>query len=127
MTAPTFLRGRKGAFLALGAIVLLFALVFALPVAALFRAQADDRAEALDHSQPIAPRTHSDRRSWRVLRRFNRARNRSRLLTASSAALAQAQLQSDMKELIDAWRRTSERTIASAHKGQGIRFRRDRI
>jgi hypothetical protein len=102
MTAPTFLRGRKGAFLALGAIVLLFALVFALPVAALFRAQADDRAEALD--QLAAYRAQDAQRPALVARLAalqQGAKSVPGLLTASSAALAQAQLQSDMKELID--------------------------
>lgn len=102
MTAPAFLRGRKGAFLALGAIVLLFALVFALPVAALFRAQADDRAEALD--QLAAYRAQDAQRPALVARLAalqQGAKSVPGLLTASSAALAQAQLQSDMKELID--------------------------
>ncbi|HWY13541.1 MAG TPA: type II secretion system protein GspM [Rhizomicrobium sp.] len=102
MTAPTFLRGRQGAFLALGAIVLLFALVIALPVAALFRAQANDRAEALD--QLAAYRAQDAQRpalAARLAALQQGAKSVPGLLTASSAALAQAQLQSDMKELID--------------------------
>ena len=46
MTAPTFLRGRKGAYLALGALAVLFFIVVALPLAAMFHAQAEDRQEA---------------------------------------------------------------------------------
>jgi hypothetical protein len=102
MTAPAFLRGRKGAFLALGAIVLLFAIVFALPVAALFGAQADDRAEAL--AQLAAYRAQDAQRPALVARLAalqQGAKSVPGLLTASSAALAQAQLQSDMKGLID--------------------------
>jgi hypothetical protein len=102
MTAPAFLRGRRGAFLALGAIVLLFAIIFALPVAALFRAQADDRAEAL--AQLAAYRAQDAQRPALVARLAalqQGAKSVPGLLTASSAALAQAQLQSDMKELID--------------------------
>jgi hypothetical protein len=102
MTAPAFLRGRKGAFLALGAIVLLFAVVVALPVAALFRTQANERAEALD--QLAAYRAQDAQRPALVARLAalqQGAKSVPGLLTASSAALAQAQLQSDMKELID--------------------------
>jgi hypothetical protein len=102
MTAPAFLRGRKGAFLALGAIVLLFAVVVALPVAALFRTQDDERAEAL--AQLAAYRAQDAQRPALVARLAalqQGAKSVPGLLTASSAALAQAQLQSDMKELID--------------------------
>jgi hypothetical protein len=102
MTAPAFLRGRKGAFLAVGVIVLLFAIVFALPVAAMFRAQADDRAEAL--AQLAAYRAQDAQRpalAARLAALQLGAKSVPGLLTASSAALAQAQLQSDMKELID--------------------------
>ena len=102
MTAPAFLRGRKGAFLALGAIVLLFAIVFAVPVAALFHAQANDRAEAL--AQLATYRAQDAQRpalAARLAALQLGAKSVPGLLTASSAALAQAQLQSDMKELID--------------------------
>lgn len=102
MTAPDFLRGRKGAYLALGALALLFLVVVALPVAAMFRAQAEDRQQAL--AQLEAYRTEEARRpglASRLAALQQGAKSVPGLLTASSPALAQAQLQSDMKEMID--------------------------
>ena len=102
MTAPTFLRGRKGAYLALGALALLFLIVVALPIAAMFRAQAEDRQQALAQLQ--AYRAEEARRpglASRLAALQQGAKSVPGLLTASSAALAQAQLQSNMKELID--------------------------
>lgn len=102
MTAPEFLRGRKGAFLALGAIAVVFLLVVALPVVTLFRAQAQDREEAL--AQLAAYRAQEAQRpqlAARLAALQEGAKSVPGLLTGSSAALAQAQLQSDMKELID--------------------------
>ncbi|HEY2446769.1 MAG TPA: type II secretion system protein GspM [Rhizomicrobium sp.] len=102
MTAPAFLRGRKGAFIAVGAVIVLFALIVALPVGALFRAQAMDRADAL--AQLAAYRAQDALRpalSARLAALQQGAKSVPGLLTAQSAALAQAQLQSDMKELID--------------------------
>jgi hypothetical protein len=102
MTAPDFLRGRKGAYLALGALALLFLVVVALPVAAMFRVQAEDRQQAL--AQLEAYRTEEARRpglASRLAALQQGAKSVPGLLTASSPALAQAQLQSDMKEMID--------------------------
>lgn len=102
MTAPLFLRGRKGAFIALGGVILLFLLVVALPVAALFEAQAENRSEAL--AQLAAYRAQEAQRpelAARLAALQEGAKSVPGLLSASSAALAQAQLQSDMKELID--------------------------
>lgn len=102
MTAPNFLRGRKGAFIALGAVFVLFLLVVALPVGALFEAQAENRAEAL--AQLTAYRQQEAQRpalAARLAALQEGAKSVPGLLTASSAALAQAELQSDMKQLID--------------------------
>lgn len=102
MTAPAFLRGRKGALIALGAMCLLFVVLVALPAAALFEGQADDRHEAL--AQLAAYRAQEAQRpalAARLAALQEGAKSVPGLLTASSAALAQAQLQSDMKELID--------------------------
>jgi hypothetical protein len=102
MTAPAFLRGRKGAFIALGAVFFLFVVLVALPAAALFEGQAEDRNEAL--AQLAAYRAQEAQRpalAARLAALQEGAKSVPGLLTASSAALAQAQLQSDMKELID--------------------------
>jgi len=102
MTAPAFLRGRKGAFIAVGAIAFLFLVLVALPLAAMFRAQAEDREEAL--AQLEAYRAEEARRpalQARLAALQEGAKSVPGLLTATSAALAQARLQSEMKELID--------------------------
>lgn len=102
MTAPNFLRGRKGAFIALGAIVFLFLVLVALPLAAMFRSQADDRADTL--AQLERYRAEESRRpalAARLAALQEGAKSVPGLLTGNSAALAQAQLQSEMKELID--------------------------
>jgi len=102
MTAPAFLRGRKGAFIAIGAIAFLFLVLVALPLAAIFSAQAEDREEAL--AQLEAYRAEEARRpalQARLAALQEGAKSVPGLLTATSAALAQARLQSDMKGLID--------------------------
>jgi len=102
VTAPNFLRGRKGAYLALGALGVLFLIVVALPLAAMFRAQGEDREEALTQLQ--AYRAEEARRPALVARLAalqQGAKSVPGLLTASNAPLAQAQLQSEMKTLID--------------------------
>ena len=102
MSPPEFLRGRKGALLVLGALVCLFVLLVALPVVALFRSQADDRKEAL--AQLAAYRVLEAQRPTlqaRLASLQEGAKSVPGLLDASSAELAQAQLQSEMKGLID--------------------------
>jgi len=102
MTAPAFLHGRKGAFLALGALVLVLVAVVAVPLAAMFRAQAAEHNEAL--AQLAAYQAQEAQRpalSARLASLQQGARSVPGLLNASSAALAQAQLQSDVKALID--------------------------
>jgi len=102
MAIPDFLHGRKGAFLALSAVIAVFAIFVALPIAALFRAQAGERNEAL--AQLAAYRAQEEQKpalAARLAALQEGAKSVPGLLTASSAPLAQAQLQSDMKELID--------------------------
>ncbi|HEX3430097.1 MAG TPA: type II secretion system protein GspM [Rhizomicrobium sp.] len=102
MTAPAFLRGRKGAFIALGALAFLFLALVALPLAAMFRSQAEDRQAGL--AQLEAYRAEEARRpelQARLAALQEGAKSVPGLLTGTSAALAQAQLQSDMKTLID--------------------------
>ena len=102
MTVPSYLRGRTGAFIALGALAVLVLLFVGLPLAAMFQAQADNRDAALE--QLTAYREQEARRPALLARLAalqESAQTVPGLLRASSAALAQAQLQSDMKELID--------------------------
>jgi hypothetical protein len=102
MSVPGFLRGRRGALLALGALVCLFLVLVTLPVTALFRSQAEDRRDAL--AQLAAYRAEEAERpelEARLAALQEGAKSVPGLLTASSADLAQAQLQSEMKELID--------------------------
>jgi len=102
MTAPAFLHGRKGAFIAVGVVAFLFFALIAVPLALMFRSQAEDRDEALAQLQ--AYRVEEARRpalQARLSALQEGAKSVPGLLTAASAALAQAQLQSDMKTLID--------------------------
>src|ERR1700722_6753205 len=102
MNAPGFLRGRNGALLVLGVVLCLFVLLVALPVAALFRAQAEDRKDAL--AQLAAYRALEAQRpalQARLAALQEGAKSVPGLLDASSADLARAQLQSEMKGLID--------------------------
>jgi hypothetical protein len=102
MSAPSFLRGRKGALLVLGVLVCLFVLLVALPIVALFRAQAQDRKEAL--AQLAAYRALEAQRpalQARLAALQEGAKSVPGLLDATSADLAQAELQSEMKGLID--------------------------
>jgi len=102
MSIPDFLRGRRGALLAVGTLAILFVAAVALPVAAMFEAQAQDRREAL--AQLAAYRAQDAQRpalAERLAALQEGAKSVPGLLTASSAELAQAQLQSDMKQLID--------------------------
>ena len=102
MTAPGFLRGRKGAFVALGATAFLFLALVALPLALMFQSQVSDRAQAMAQLQMY--RSEEARRpalAARLAALQEGAKSVPGLLTGNSAALAQAQLQSEMKELID--------------------------
>jgi hypothetical protein len=102
MSAPEILRGRKGALLVLGALVCLFVLLVALPVVAMFRSQAEDRKE--DLAQLATYRALEAQRpalTAQLAALQEGAKSVPGLLDASSADLAQAQLQSEMKELID--------------------------
>jgi hypothetical protein len=102
MTAPSFLHGRRGAFIALGIAVALALIVVGLPVAMLFAAQASDIHDSEDqiaaYQAEVGQRPQLEER-LRALRQS--AQSVPGLLTGSSAALAQAQLQSDMKGLIE--------------------------
>lgn len=102
MNVPAFLRGRPGAFIALGAACLVFAIAIALPVSILFRGQAEDQKEAL--AQLAAYRRQEAQRpalAAQLAALREGAKSVPGLLDASSAALAQAQLQSEIKDLID--------------------------
>ncbi|HEY6577858.1 MAG TPA: type II secretion system protein GspM [Rhizomicrobium sp.] len=102
MTIPAFLRGRRGAFLAFGAMASLVVVAVALPAVAMFHSQTENRREAL--AQLTAYRSQEAQRpvmAERLAALQEGAKSVPGLLTASSAELAQAQLQSDVKELID--------------------------
>ncbi|MGH6889942.1 MAG: type II secretion system protein GspM [Rhizomicrobium sp.] len=102
MRAPAFLHGRQGAFIAIGTVFVLLATMVALPVAALFRGQAEDRKEAL---QELAAYRAQEAQRPALAAQLAALREGAKtvpgLLDASNAALAQAQLQSEMKDLID--------------------------
>ncbi|HEY1837711.1 MAG: type II secretion system protein GspM [Rhizomicrobium sp.] len=102
MAVPDYLRGRRGAFLALGAAVVLALIVIGLPIAMLFASQASD----IDDSEhQIAAYQAEVGQRPQLQARLEALRQSAQsvpgLLTGSNAALAQAQLQSDMKELIE--------------------------
>lgn len=102
MRAPHVLRGRRGAFIALGAASVVVAIAIALPVAALFHGQAEDRKEAL--RELAVYRAEEGQRpalAAQLAALREGAKTVPGLLDASNAALAQAQLQSEMKDLID--------------------------
>lgn len=102
MRAPEFLHGRRGAFIAVGVAFAILAIVVALPVAALFRGQAEDRSEGL--RELAVYRAEEGQRpalAAQLAALREGAKTVPGLLDASNAALAQAQLQSEMKDLID--------------------------
>lgn len=102
MNVPPVLRGRRGAFIAVGVVLLLFVIAVALPVVALFRGQAADRKEALAQlSQYRAQEGQRPALAAQLAALREGAKTVPGLLNASSAALAQAEFQSEMKELID--------------------------
>jgi hypothetical protein len=102
MTVPTYLRGRRGAFLALGSVILLILLFIGLPLAAMFQSQADDRAALLEQ---LGAYREQDARKPALQAQLAALQEGAKtvpgLERASSASLAQAELQGDMKELID--------------------------
>ncbi|HEY1615366.1 MAG TPA: type II secretion system protein GspM [Rhizomicrobium sp.] len=102
MSVPRFLRGRRGAFIAVGSLAFLVLLFVGLPLAALFEQQADDRDAAL--AQLTAYREQEARKpalQAQLASLQEGAKSVPGLVSASSASLAQAQLQGDMKVLID--------------------------
>jgi hypothetical protein len=102
MAVPAFLEGRQGAMIALGTAAALVFLVVALPIVLLFAAQASDirdaRAEIAGYQNEIAERPELQARLQALQQS---AQSVPGLLSGTSAALAQAQLQSDMKDLIE--------------------------
>lgn len=102
MTVPEILHGRRGAFIALGTAVAVTFVVVGLPIAMLFSAQAHDIRESQDtiaqYQAEIGQRPQLEER-LEALRQS--AQSVPGLLSGSSAALAQAQFQSDMKTLIE--------------------------
>lgn len=102
MAVPEYLQGRRGAFIALGVAVVLVLIVIGLPIALLFVGQMQDIRESkraiADYQVEIAQRPQLEDR-LEALRQS--AQSVPGLLTGSNAALAQAQLQSDVKGLIE--------------------------
>jgi hypothetical protein len=102
MAVPGYLQGRRGAFIALGIAVVLVLIVIGLPIALLFVGQMQDIRESkraiADYQVEIAQRPQLEDR-LEALRQS--AQSVPGLLTGSNAALAQAQLQSDVKGLIE--------------------------
>lgn len=102
MTVPDFLRGRRGAFIALGTVFGFIALILILPLMTLFEAQAEGKEESLRELAAYKTEEASRPMLEARLRALQQsAQSVPGLLTGSSAALAQAELQSDMKEMID--------------------------
>jgi hypothetical protein len=102
MIVPAYLHGRRGAFIALGAAIVLALIVIGFPIAMLFSAQAHDIRESEDtiaqYQSEVGQRPQLEER-LEALRQS--AQSVPGLLSGGSAALAQAQLQSDMKVLIE--------------------------
>jgi hypothetical protein len=102
MAVPGYLHGRRGAFIALGVAAALVLIVVGLPITMLFAAQARDIRDSeetiADYQSEIGQRPQLEER-LQALRQS--AQSVPGLLSGTSAALAQAQLQSDMKELVE--------------------------
>jgi hypothetical protein len=102
MAVPEYLHGRRGAFIALGVAVVLVLIVVGLPITMLFAAQAHDIRESeetiAEYQTEIGQRPQLEER-LEALRQS--AQSVPGLLTGTNAALAQAQLQSDVKGLIE--------------------------
>ena len=103
MTVPNFLRGRRGAFSALGGAAVAVMLFVIAPFAATIFAQRDDIAnskrqiEAAQSELAMKPELENQFETLGAS-----AATVPGLLSANTAALAQAQLQSGMKSIIDA-------------------------
>lgn len=102
MTVPVSLRGRRGAFIALAAGIALIAIAIGLPAFMLFSAQAadirDSENQIAAYQAEVAQRPELEARLHALQQS---AQSVPGLLAGQSAALAQAQLQSDMKQLIE--------------------------
>ncbi|MGA7676316.1 MAG: type II secretion system protein GspM [Rhizomicrobium sp.] len=100
---PSFLRGLRGAFFALGGAFAVFLLIVVLPFLATLIAQRDDIADSkaqIETAQAELALKPELEEQFRALSAS--AATVPGLLSANTAALAQAQLQSDMKSIIDA-------------------------
>jgi hypothetical protein len=101
MVVPDLLRGRRGAFIALGVASLAFALLVIAPLVALFEAQQSDIEDSLgdlaNYQAEVALRPQLETRLHAL---EQTAKSVPGLLAGNNAELAQAQLQSDMKSLI---------------------------
>ncbi|HEX3810890.1 MAG TPA: type II secretion system protein GspM [Rhizomicrobium sp.] len=102
MTVPGILRGRHGAFIALWICIFLIAIVIGLPILAIFQAQQSDIQQSLDELATYQAEQSQRGQLEAQLRALQQsARSVPGLVSGSSAALAQAQLQSGMKALIE--------------------------
>jgi Type II secretion system (T2SS), protein M subtype b len=103
MTAPAYLRGRSGAFLALGVAAAAILLLIVVPLNVMFLMQRHDIEAAKQRIETVQARLQrlpELRRQYSAL--SANAASTPGLLTANSAVLAQAQLQSEMASIIAA-------------------------
>ncbi len=103
MTVPAFLRGRRGAFFALSGVAAAVVFLFVVPFAATIVAQRED----IDESKEQIEIAQSELTLKPELEEQFRALAASAatvpgLLSANTAALAQAQLQSAIKSIVEA-------------------------
>jgi hypothetical protein len=102
MAAPGILHGRRGAFIALGLGIALVLIVIGLPITLLFAAQASDISDSQEQIADYQAEVGQQPELRARLQALQQsAQSVPGLLTGTNAALAQAQLQSDMKGLIE--------------------------
>jgi general secretion pathway protein M len=103
MTDASTVKNRTGALVALGVACVLFALIVVLPIVAAFMAQNDDIHESLNQLGFYRAQIASKSALEAQLAELDRqGASVPGVITGDSAALAQAQLQSQIKALVEA-------------------------
>jgi hypothetical protein len=103
MTASPAIKNRTGALVALGVACILFMLIVVLPIVAAFMAQNDDIHESLNQLGFYRAEIGSKSALETQLSELDRqGASVPGVITGDSAALAQAQLQSQIKALVEA-------------------------
>jgi hypothetical protein len=103
ISIPAMLLGRKGALTVLALAGAAFGLFVAVPVVAAFEAQSEARAEAVDEFRTFRTEVASEPAMQRALAAVRtQASAVPGLMRSATAALAGAQLQTEIKQIVEA-------------------------